>query len=75
MLGVPVTLRSDGGPQFSGRHFIDFMARWGVNHLQGCGVDRVFIGVDSDSGVGVLMSTPTPTPTPTSGPNPAYLDS
>ena len=31
---------------------------------QGCGVDRVFIGVDSDSGVGVLMSTPTPTPTP-----------
>ena len=31
---------------------------------QGCGVDRVFIGVDSDSGVGVLMSTPTPTTTP-----------
>ena len=32
MLGVPVTLRSDGGPQFSGRHFMDFMRRWGVNH-------------------------------------------
>ena len=32
---------------------------------QGCGVDRVFIGVDSDSGVGVLVSTPTPTPGPT----------
>ena len=39
---------------------------------QGCGVDRVFIGVDSDSGVGVLMSTPTPTPTP--GPTPACLE-
>ena len=38
----------------------------GRNHsYQGCGVDRVFIGVDSDSGVGVLMSTPTPTPGPT----------
>ena len=30
---------------------------------QGCGVDRIFIGVDSDSGVGIFMSTPTPTPT------------
>ena len=34
-------------------------------HMQSCGVDRVFIGVDSDSGVGVLMSTPTPTSRPT----------
>ena len=33
MLGVPVTLRSDGGPQFSGRHFSDFMQRWGENHV------------------------------------------
>ena len=32
--------------------------------VQGCGVDRVFIGVDSDSGVGILISTPTPAPTP-----------
>ena len=40
--------------------------------VQGCGVDRVFIGVESDSGVGVLMSTPTPTPTP--GPTPACLE-
>ena len=42
------------------------------NHcpIQGCGVDRVFIGVDS--GVGVSMSTPTPTPTP--GPTPACLE-
>ena len=32
--------------------------------LQGCGVDRVFIGVDFDSGVGIFMSTPTPAPTP-----------
>ena len=27
---------------------------------QGCGVDRVFIGIDSDSGVGIFMSSPTP---------------
>ena len=27
---------------------------------QGCGVDRFFIGVDSDSGVGIFMSSPTP---------------
>ena len=33
MLGVPVTMRSDGGPQFSGRHFGDFMHRWGVRHV------------------------------------------
>ena len=32
MLGVPVTLRTDGGPQFSGRYFSDFMHRWGVSH-------------------------------------------
>ena len=32
MLGVPVTLRTDGGPQFSGRHFSDFLRRWGVHH-------------------------------------------
>ena len=39
---------------------------------QGCGVDRVFIGVNSDSGVDVLMPTPTPTPTP--GPTPVCLE-
>ena len=47
---------------------------WMINTIvtQGCGDDRVFIGVDSDSGVGVLMSTPTPTPTP--GPTLACLE-
>ena len=43
-----------------------------VYQNQGCGVDRVFIWVDSDSGVCVLMSTPTPTPTP--GPTPVCLE-
>ena len=43
-----------------------------VSSHQCCGVDRVFIGVDSDSGIGVLMSTPTPTATP--GPTPACLE-
>ena len=29
-LGVPVRLRSDGGPQFASREFADFLRRWGV---------------------------------------------
>ena len=31
-LGVPVRLRSDGGPQFASREFADFLHRWGVRH-------------------------------------------
>ena len=29
-MGVPVCLRSDGGPQFASREFTRFLARWGV---------------------------------------------
>ena len=32
-LGVPVTLRSDGGPQFTSAEFSTFLKRWGVNHV------------------------------------------
>ena len=28
-LGIPVVLRSDGGPQFSSREFASFAERWG----------------------------------------------
>ncbi|XP_063590912.1 uncharacterized protein K02A2.6-like [Penaeus indicus] len=31
-LGVPLRLRTDGGPQFSSRDFNDFLCRWGVRH-------------------------------------------
>ena len=31
-LGVPVRLRTDGGPQFSSREFTTFLERWGVRH-------------------------------------------
>uniref|UniRef100_A0A0P4VQ24 RNA-directed DNA polymerase n=2 Tax=Scylla olivacea TaxID=85551 RepID=A0A0P4VQ24_SCYOL len=31
-LGVPVRLRTDGGPQFTSRDFQDFLRRWGVRH-------------------------------------------
>ncbi|XP_063591351.1 uncharacterized protein LOC134768457 [Penaeus indicus] len=31
-LGVPVRLRTDGGPQFSSREFATFLQRWGVRH-------------------------------------------
>ena len=31
-LGVPVRLRTDGGPQFASREFADFLERWGVRH-------------------------------------------
>lgn len=30
--GVPVRLRSDGGPQFSAKSFTDFLKRWNVTH-------------------------------------------
>lgn len=30
--GVPVTLRTDGGPQFTSAAFRRFLARWGVDH-------------------------------------------
>ena len=32
-VGVPVRLRSDGGPQFASADFQDCMARWGVTHI------------------------------------------
>ena len=32
-LGVPVRLRTDGGPQFSSSAFRDFMQEWGVQHI------------------------------------------
>ena len=32
-LGVPVRLRTDGGPQFTSRAFEDFLTRWGVQHV------------------------------------------
>lgn len=28
--GVPVSIRTDGGPQFKAKVFQDFLARWGV---------------------------------------------
>ena len=31
-LGVPVRLRTDGGPQFTSSEFEDFLRRWGVRH-------------------------------------------
>ena len=31
-LGVPVRLRTDGGPQFTSHEFADFLKRWGVQH-------------------------------------------
>ena len=31
-LGVPVRLRTDGGPQFASREFAEFLERWGVRH-------------------------------------------
>ncbi|XP_045135678.1 uncharacterized protein K02A2.6-like [Portunus trituberculatus] len=31
-LGVPVRLRTDGGPQFASREFSTFLERWGVRH-------------------------------------------
>ena len=32
-LGVPVRLRTDGGPQFTSHAFKDFLHRWGVQHI------------------------------------------
>ena len=32
-LGVPVRLRTDGGPQFSSSEFRNFMQEWGVEHI------------------------------------------
>ena len=32
-LGVPVRLRTDGGPQFTSHDFKAFMRRWGVRHV------------------------------------------
>lgn len=32
-LGVPVRLRTDGGPQFASHAFQDFLRRWGVRHI------------------------------------------
>lgn len=31
--GVPLRLRTDGGPQFASAEFKNFMERWGVHHL------------------------------------------
>ena len=31
-LGVPIRLRTDGGPQFTSHDFADFLKRWGVRH-------------------------------------------
>ena len=30
--GVPNSLKTDGGPQFTARHTRDFLHRWGVTH-------------------------------------------
>ena len=32
-LGVPVRLRTDGGPQFTSRELADFLERWGIRHI------------------------------------------
>ncbi|XP_068226633.1 uncharacterized protein [Palaemon carinicauda] len=32
-LGVPVRLRTDGGPQFTSSEFKNFLTRWGVQHV------------------------------------------
>lgn len=32
-VGVPLRLRTDGGPQFTGKEFADFTERWGVHHI------------------------------------------
>ena len=32
-VGVPLRLRTDGGPQFTSTEFRDFMQRWGVRHF------------------------------------------
>lgn len=32
-VGVPVRLRTDGGPQFSSSAFRSFVRRWGINHV------------------------------------------
>ncbi|XP_045137205.1 uncharacterized protein LOC123519765 [Portunus trituberculatus] len=32
-VGVPLRLRTDGGPQFASHDFQDFMERWGVHHV------------------------------------------
>ena len=32
-VGVPLRLRSDGGPQFTSTEFKDCMTRWGVDHI------------------------------------------
>ena len=31
-MGVPVRLRTDGGPQFASHEFAEFLRRWGVSH-------------------------------------------
>lgn len=31
-VGVPLRLRTDGGPQFTSREFANFLERWGVHH-------------------------------------------
>ena len=31
-LGVPLSIRTDNGPQFSAKSFADFLTRWGVRH-------------------------------------------
>lgn len=33
-VGVPLRLRTDGGPPFNSADFQNFMARWGVNHVR-----------------------------------------
>ncbi|XP_063585781.1 uncharacterized protein K02A2.6-like [Penaeus indicus] len=32
-VGVPLRLRTDGGPQFTRYEFQEFMKRWGIHHL------------------------------------------
>ena len=32
-VGVPLRLRTDGGPPFNSKDFADFMKRWGVHHI------------------------------------------
>ncbi|XP_064081863.1 uncharacterized protein LOC135198221 [Macrobrachium nipponense] len=32
-VGVPLRLRTDGGPQFTSKEFADFTERWGVHHI------------------------------------------
>ena len=35
-LGVPLLIRSDGGPQLASREFRDYLAKWGVTE----GIER-----------------------------------